>query len=217
MGLPEELGLSGDQPNIALTIFFIPYMLFELPSNLCMKQFSPRIWLSLCTVSFGIVMLGQGFVHNFSGLLATRFFLGIAEAGIFPGSFYLISFWYRRDESLKRFTAFWSSILLSGSFGGLLATAISNMDGICGMRSWRWLFILEGILTIVIGIVAFFTLSDFPREAKWLSPEERAVVIARTQNNESRSVPISLKDVLTFFRDIKIYVATVVYFGKCNY
>ena len=85
LGLPKDLHLKGNQSNVALTIFFVPYVLFEIPSNIFLKKFKPHVWLSGCILAFGIVMLCQGFVHNYSGLLATRFFLGLAEAGVFPG------------------------------------------------------------------------------------------------------------------------------------
>ena len=85
LGLPKDLHLKGNQPNVALTIFFVPYVLFEIPSNVLLKKFKPHVWLSGCILVFGIVMLCQGFVQNYSGILATRFFLGLAEAGVFPG------------------------------------------------------------------------------------------------------------------------------------
>lgn len=92
--LPQDLHLKGNESNVALTIFFVPYVLFEIPSNILMKRFKPHVWLSGCILAFGIVMLCQGFVQNYSGLLATRFFLGLAEAGVFPGCKLL--FYHRR-------------------------------------------------------------------------------------------------------------------------
>ena len=85
LGLPKDLHLKGNESNVALAIFFVPYVLFEIPSNILLKRFKPHVWLSVCIMAFGIVMLCQGFVQNYSGLLATRFLLGFAEAGIFPG------------------------------------------------------------------------------------------------------------------------------------
>lgn len=86
LGLPKDLHLKGNESNVALTIFFVPYVLFEIPSNILLKKLKPHVWLSGCILAFGIVMLCQGFVQSYSGLLATRFFLGLAEAGVFPGS-----------------------------------------------------------------------------------------------------------------------------------
>ncbi|KAI1073422.1 major facilitator superfamily domain-containing protein [Whalleya microplaca] len=211
MGLPSELGLEGQQPNVALTIFFVPYILFEIPSNIMMKRLTPHIWLSGCILCFGIIMICQGFVKNYSGLLATRFFLGLAEAGIFPGSFYLISFWYKQEEAQKRFTVYWSSTLCAGAFGGLLATAIANMNGIRGLSSWRWVFILEGIVTVLVSVVSFFCITDFPREAKWLSPEEKVLLMGKAGASESHVVPITTKDVLIFLTKPKNWLGAIMY------
>lgn len=199
-----------------LTIFFVPYILFEIPSNLLMKKFNPHIWLSLSILLFGIIMLCQGFVQSYSGLLATRFFLGLCEAGIFPGSVYLISFWYRQEEAQMRFTIYYSSTILSGAFGGLLATAIANMNGVRGLSNWRWVFILEGILTILVGIASFFLVTDFPWEATWLSIEERELVLARTQTSQVHTVSVQRRDIVSFFRDAKNWLAAIMYFSMLH-
>jgi MFS family permease len=213
MSLPTELGLKGQQANIALTIFFVPYVLLEIPSNILMKKFNPHVWLSSCILAFGVIMLCQGFVNSYGGLLATRFFLGVTEAGIFPGSFYLISFWYKYEEAQKRFTLYWSSVILAGAFGGLLATGIANMNGVRGLSNWRWIFILEGIITILIGIAAYFLVSDFPKEAKWLNSEEREFVLAKTHTDESHDVQIGMRDIKNFLKDIKNWLGAVIYFS----
>jgi MFS family permease len=103
-----------------------PYIVFEIPSNILLKKFSPRKWLSCCGIMFGIVTTVQGLTQNFSGILATRFFLGLFETAIFPGLFYVLSMWYKRPEAQKRFTFFFSSTSLAGAFGGLLASAIGK-------------------------------------------------------------------------------------------
>ncbi|KAF2192979.1 putative allantoate permease [Zopfia rhizophila CBS 207.26] len=213
MGLQKDLRLTKNQPNIALTMFFIPYVLFEVPSNILLKRLTPHVWLSVCTVVFGIAMLAQGFVKNFGGILATRFILGLAEAGIFPGSFYLISFWYKQDESQKRFTVFWCSVLVAGAFGGLLASAIATMDGFNGLKNWRWIFILEGLGTIIVGMVSYFLITDFPEQAKWLSEEEREFVVHRNGHNKTPHRPIDLKDIGWFFTDPKRILGAFMYWG----
>lgn len=214
MSLPQELGLKGQQPNAALAIFFVPYVIFEIPSNMLMKRFSPHVWLSLCMLGFGVVMICQGFVHNYGGLLATRFFLGFFEAGIVPGSYYLLSFWYRRDEAQKRFTIYFSPVLLSSAFGGLLASAIAKMDGVRGLSNWRWIFILEGTLTILVAFVAFFLVSDFPAEATWLSEAEKKFVLDKTHANDAGSDKVIGRDLVAFFKDPKNYLGGLLYFCK---
>lgn len=214
MGLPEDLGLTGQQPNIALTILFVPYIVFEIPSNIMMKRLTPHVWLSTCIFSFGIIVIAQAFVQNYSGIIATRFFLGLAESGIFPGSFYLISFWYKHEEAQKRFTVYISSVILSSAFGGLLASAIANMDGVRGLADWRWIFILEGIATIFVGCMAFLLVTDFPQEAKWLTPEEKKFVLAKTKSYETERFSLGSTDLISFFSDIKNYLGAIMYFCK---
>lgn len=107
----------------------------EIPSNILLKKFKPHIWLSLNMFLFGFVTIMQGLVQNYSGLLTTRFFLGVFESGMFPGCFYLIGMWYRRHEAQKRYTFFFSSTTLAGAFGGLLAAAIGKMSGLRGYVS----------------------------------------------------------------------------------
>ncbi|CRG87134.1 putative transporter C1002,16c [Talaromyces islandicus] len=213
MSMPEDLDIAtGDRENVALLIFYIPYIIFEIPSNVLMKKVKPHIWLSGCIIAFGIVMLGQAFVKSYGGLIATRFFLGLAESGIFPGSFYLISFWYKRSEAQKRFTFYWSSVIFAGAFGGLLASAIAKMDGMRGLENWRWIFLLEGIASILVGITALFCCSDFPQQASWLTEDEKAAVIAKTRNYEDEDVSVTRSDLAGFFKDPKSYLAAIMYF-----
>lgn len=164
-GLEDELHMGGVEYNTALTIFFVPYIIFEIPSNIMLKHFTPRVWLSICCLGFGAITVFQGLVRNYSGLLATRFFLGLFECVLFPGCFYLLGSWYRRAEAQKRFSLFFSSTSLAGAFGGLLASAIGKMDYIRDYRGWRWIFILEGCFTVVLGVIFFFTFPSFPEQA----------------------------------------------------
>ncbi|OAL48742.1 major facilitator superfamily transporter [Pyrenochaeta sp. DS3sAY3a] len=215
-GLSVELKIVGNKYNNALVIFFVPYILFEIPSNIILKKMKPRIWLSLCMFGFGLVTMVQGFVTNYAGLLTTRFFLGVFETGMFPGAFYLIGMWYRRSEAQKRYSFFFGSTTLAGAFGGLLASAIGKMDGMRGYRGWRWIFILEGLLTVLVSFAFFFLLPNFPEEVKWLTEDERKYVKARLQIDQGKSArerPITGRDVVNVFRDPKIVVGGFMYFG----
>ncbi|KAH9901492.1 major facilitator protein [Cubamyces lactineus] len=214
--LKQDLHLTGDQFNMALVVFFIPYIAFEIPSNMLLKRFKPHIWLPSCMVVFGLITILQGFTQNFSGLIAARFFLGLAESGFFPGCCYMISMWYRREEAQKRFSLFYSSTTLAGAFGGLLASAIGKMDGIRGYHGWRWIFILEGILTAVGAALAYFVLPDFPEDADWLADDEKEYVKARLYEDvgHSRSHdPMTIKSALAVFKDVKIIFGPLMYLG----
>ncbi|KAE8452480.1 hypothetical protein EG329_000382 [Mollisiaceae sp. DMI_Dod_QoI] len=215
-GLVKDLNLKNVEFNTALTIFFVPYIVFEIPSNIFLKRLTPRIWLSTCMFFFGLVSICQGLVSSYGGLLTTRFFLGLFEAGMFPGCFYLIGMWYQRSEAQRRYSFFFSSTTLAGAFGGLLASAIGKMDGMRGYHGWRWIFILEGVLTCVVAIAFFFLIPSFPEEAKWLTNEERAYVKARLQADQGRSAAerkITTHDVGRVFKDFKVILGGFMYFG----
>ncbi|KKZ67003.1 hypothetical protein EMCG_07303 [[Emmonsia] crescens] len=216
-GLKEELGIeSGNKYNAALTIFFVPYIIFEIPSNILLKKLKPHVWLSGCMFCFGLVTLCQGLVQNYAGLLVTRFLLGLFETGMFPGCFYLLGMWYKRSEAQKRFSFFFSSTTLAGAFGGMLASAIGKMDGVRGYLGWRWIFILEGLLTCLISFGFFFVIPDFPEDVKWLKEEERTFIrakLAKDVGAAGHEVSLRWKDVLDVFKDYKIFVGGLMYFG----
>lgn len=215
-GLSKELKLTGHEYNNCLVIFFVPYVLFEIPSNIILKRLRARVWLSICMFGFGLMTVLQGLVQNYGGLLTVRFFLGVFEASMFPGSFYLISTWYKRSEAQKRYSFFFSSTTLAGAFGGLLAAAIGKMSGIRGYLGWRWVFIIEGLLTCCVSFVFFFLLPDFPEQAKWLTEEEREYVTARLQADQGKSAVerrITVKDVLNAFKDYKMFLGGLMYLG----
>uniref|UniRef100_A0A8H7N3D3 Major facilitator superfamily (MFS) profile domain-containing protein n=1 Tax=Bionectria ochroleuca TaxID=29856 RepID=A0A8H7N3D3_BIOOC len=173
-GMVEDLGMTGVQYNTVLSIFFVPYVIFEIPSNILLKKFKrPSTYLGILTLCWGIVMTCTGLVRNFGGLMATRVLLGIFEAGFFPGAIYLCSYWYMPKDMSARVSYFYCASALSGAFSGLLAAAIANMDGVGGYEGWRWIFLLEGIVTVVMGVACFFLLIDTPAlSTRWLEPEE---------------------------------------------
>ncbi|KAF7508956.1 hypothetical protein GJ744_008512 [Endocarpon pusillum] len=194
---------------------------FEPPSNLLLKRLRPSVWLPIIMVAWGIVMTSMGTVSNYGGLLSTRLFLGIAEAGLFPGVAYFLSEWYVREEMQYRQALFFSAASVAGAFSGLLAFAIAKMDGVGGYAGWRWIFILEGLLTVVIGVLSFWTLYDFPDTASFLSIEERAWVVHRLRyqgvSPEAKKVAqanrFQWRYVKAAFIDPQIYIGLIMYWG----
>ncbi|KAK3898817.1 major facilitator superfamily domain-containing protein [Staphylotrichum tortipilum] len=178
-GLQEDLHLTNDQYNWCLTAFFFTYAAFEVPSNLMLKKIRPSIWLPTIMVAWGVVMTLMGVVTNFQGLITARIFLGVTEAGLFPGVAYYLTNWYKREEIQLRQAMFFSAASIAGAFSGLLAFAIGKMDGVGGKPGWSWIFILEGIVTVIVACIAFFALYDFPETATFLTEEERAFVMYR--------------------------------------
>src|ERR1700753_714441 len=125
-------------------------------------------------VAWGTVMTLMGLVKSYHGLLVARIFLGVAEAGLYPGVAYYLTMWYCTNEMALRQGLFFSAASMAGAFSGLLAYLIVKMNGVGGYAGWRWIFILEGLLTVVVAIAALFLLYDFPETASFLTPEERA-------------------------------------------
>lgn len=134
--------MTNGQYNASLSVFFVSYALFEPLTNVLLKRYQPKLFLTVTITLWGIVMVTMGLCHNFAGLTTARFFLGVAEAGLFPGVNYYLSCWYKREEFGKRAAIFFSAAALAGSFGGLLAAAIAKMKGIGGKDGWAWIFIL---------------------------------------------------------------------------
>jgi MFS family permease len=161
-------------------------------------------------------MTFMGFVTNWSGLMAARWFLGLAEAGLFPGVNYYLSCWYKRSEFGVRAAIFFSAAAVSGSFGGLLAAAIENMHGLGGRPGWAWIFILEGILTVLFGFASFWVVHDFPDLATFLSEQDRARVIRRLKEDQQSSAEheeFKMKYVWLALKDYKMWIGMVIYMG----
>ncbi|KGO74106.1 Major facilitator superfamily domain, general substrate transporter [Penicillium italicum] len=181
-GFDKDLGLVGYDYNAVLSIFFISYIIFEIPSNLMCKWVGPGWWLPAITLGFGICSVATAFVNDMASASGVRFLLGVFEAGLMPGTAYYLSRWYRRSELAFRLSLYIVMAPLAGAFGGLLASGILMLDHVGSLRSWRMIFAIEGIVTIGLGIIGFFTLTDRPETAKWLSQEEKDLAIARVKS-----------------------------------
>ncbi|KAM5356487.1 hypothetical protein ACJ41O_003133 [Fusarium nematophilum] len=228
-GLQEDLNMTGDQYNWCLTVFFFTYAAFEVPSNLLLKKLRPSVWLPTIMVAWGLVMTLMGIVRNYHGLLIARIFLGLTEAGLFPGVAYYLTMWYCRHEIQFRQALFFSAASIAGAFSGLLAFGIAKMDGVGGLEGWRWIFILEGIVTVLVAFWAFYALYDFPETANFLTEEERAFVVYRLKYQTQRALEGQGEDathtrvaeadefrweyVLAAFKDWQIWVNIFVYWG----
>lgn len=214
--LPEDLDMHGEQVNVYLSIFFVSYVVFQMPAMQLMKRVRPPVFLSVSFFLCGLLVLVQGLVQSYGGLITTRFLKGFAEACTFPGCFYLMSMWYQRWEAQKRFTFFFISGSFTGAFSGLLASAIGKMNGIRGFSAWRWIFILEGVLTCVLSFISFFTIADFPEDAKWLTEDERVEVIARLkaeQGAPETEKAVTFRDVLHTLRNWRVFLGPCLYFS----
>lgn len=215
-GLEKSLHITPGQYNASLSIFFVSYSLSEPLTNVLLKRLQPRVFIPSIMLLWGICMTTMGLTHNFQGLMAARFFLGLAEAGLFPGINYYLSCWYRRSEFGIRAAIFFSAAAVSGSFGGLLAAAIGNMDGIGGKRGWAWIFILEGLATIVIAIISYWMVYDFPDTATFLSDVDRQRVHRRLiadQQSSAEHEEFKMGYFWASVKDWKTWLGAIIYMG----
>lgn len=163
-----------------LSVFFIAYLICEVPSNLILTRSKPSWYLASIMVGWGTVCALTGVVQNYSGMLTTRFFLGAIEAGFFPGVLFLMTCWYKKSELGKRFSIFYTASVFSGALSGLLAGAITDgMEGVQGIRGWRWLYIIEGTITVAAAFGLKFIILDFPENDSHFTPEECQLAMVR--------------------------------------
>ncbi|KAJ5774691.1 hypothetical protein N7457_009587 [Penicillium paradoxum] len=209
-GLKEDLRLDiGQRYSIVVLMFFVPYIIFQPLMTVIIRKLGPTIFLSSIVVSWSGIMIGMGFVEDWGQLLGTRVLLGLLEAGYFPGCVYLLSCWYTRYDIQKRFSLFYLIGCVASALAGILAFGLMQMDGTQGLAGWRWIFIIEGVITGIIGILCFFFFVDFPDRAhkSWhfLNERECAFIIRRINKdrNDADMEAFSLKKFLKPALDIK--------------
>lgn len=178
-GLERDAHLQGNQFNIVLAVFYATYLVVEVPSNIVMKKIKPNRWIPILVAVWGVVTTLTSLVNSYGGLLAIRLCLGLCEGGLLPGMVLYLSMIYKRHEFQLRVGIFYASASLSGAFGGLLASAIIQMEGVGGLAGWRWIFILEGIATILAAGFAAIILPADLASANFLTQEERDFAVRR--------------------------------------
>lgn len=185
--IKKELGnLTSQQWAWCLSVFYYPYLLFEPLFTMLAKKFTPRIWQSRIMISWGIVSILQAAAFNFSGMIACRFFLGFFEASWYTTVLYHMSFFYKPRELPKRIAIFYSFGMLSGAFSGLLAYGISFLDQKGGLSGWQWVFILEGIPTILIETYTSLFLPNFVEDSKFLKSNEKRIVLSQLPSSSPK-------------------------------
>ncbi|MEO8309399.1 MAG: MFS transporter [Pseudomonadota bacterium] len=182
----QDLGFGPAVYGLGAGIFFAAYALFEVPSNLVLARVGARLWIARIMVTWGILSIAMMFVQGKWSFYTLRVLLGVAEAGFLPGVLYYLSQWFPPRERGRAVSWFLLGIPLSSVFGGPLAGLLLGMDGWHGLRGWQWLFVMEGVPAIVLGVTTWFLLPDKPRDARWLKPDERALIERRIVEESAR-------------------------------
>ncbi|BGP05329.1 putative transporter [Rhodotorula toruloides] len=180
-GFEKDLGLVGQQFATVLSILYVGYILTQIPSNIIVQKTGrPSLWLPFCMLIWGGLSVATGAAKNFGQVLAIRILLGIAESAFFPGALMTLASWYTKRELGQRITLLYCGSLISNAFGPLIAAGIlGRMEGAGGIRAWRWLFYIEGAITMAVAVISVFILPDFPHNSRGFSAEEKELAQLR--------------------------------------
>src|ERR1051325_9328966 len=169
----KDLGLTPAMFGFAASLFFVSYFLVEVPSNLALQRVGARRWIARIMITWGLVTMGMALVIGPYSLYAMRFILGAAEAGFFPGAILYLTYWLPNEYRARILATFTVSIPLATFLGSPLSVSLLELDGALGLKGWQWLFVLEGLPTVLLGIPCLFVLTDRPAGATWLTKEQR--------------------------------------------
>jgi MFS family permease len=213
-GMNDELGLSATAFGVAAGVFFIGYLLLEVPSNLMLHRFGARRWIARILATWGIVATAMAFTPNSTVLIVLRFLLGVAEAGFFPGIILYLTYWFPAAQRARMTAWFMTAIPISTALGAVLSTLIIRYaDGLFGLSGWRVMFLLEGIPAVVLAFVTWFLLTDRPGTASWLPEAEREALERQLAAEREQTATGSPGTVLDALRSPRVLALSWVYFG----
>lgn len=221
-GFEEELKFTGNQFGDVSSLFYVTYVIFEIPWVLAAKKWGTNVVIAAAIVMWSAVTIGTGFVQNYHQTIVVRLLLGIGEAGIFPALTFLISTIYPRESQGKRVAVLFGASALAGAFGGLIAYGIQLMGERHGLSAWRWLFIVEGIISMVVGIICWLTLPHSSEKAWFLNAEERRLMSDRRQRDIAYTgtdefswsfVWMAFTDSMVWVAGISLFCAGIPLFG----
>jgi D-galactonate transporter len=182
--MTRDLGFDTEVLGFGAGVFFFGYFLLEIPGTLLVENWSARLWLARIIISWGVLAVLTGFIQTSTQFYVARFVLGLAEAGFFPGVIVYLSHWFRQRDRAKAVAMFMAAIPVSNIFGAPVSGLILGVNWM-GLSGWRWVFILEGLPALIFGVVTIFYLTDWPREAGWLSAEEREWITDELEREKS--------------------------------
>ncbi|WP_019142668.1 MFS transporter [Noviherbaspirillum massiliense] len=182
----HDLGLSPKMFGFASSLFFISYFIFEVPSNLALQRFGARKWLARIMITWGLVSACMALVQGPNSLYVLRFVLGAAEAGFFPGVILYLTYWIPSAYRARIVAIFMVAIPAASFISSPVSAMLMQMDGVLGLRGWHWLFLFEGLPTVLLGLVCLFFLTNQPREAKWLTEQQREWLARRIESERAK-------------------------------
>ena len=210
-GMKAELHITDWVMGIAAGIFFVGYVVLEIPGSILVEKWTAKGWIARIMISWGILAILTGFVHTKNQLYIVRFLLGAAEAGFFPGIIVYISHWFRYQDRAKAVAYLMAAVSVSNIIGSPLSGLLMKITWL-GLSGWRWMFILEGVPAIILGVVTLFYLTDWPHQAKWLPKDERDWLMAELESEKKTKEGKHSLGILEAFRHREVVLLTLAYF-----
>lgn len=211
--MKEDLGFTASILGFGAGIFFWGYFLFEVPSNIVLHKVGARMWIARVMVTWGIISGAMAFVEGPTSFYVMRFLLGAAEAGFFPGIILYLSYWFPARHRAGVTAFFMAAAPLSTALGSPISAALLEMNGIGGMHGWQWMFILEAIPALILGVVVFFYMTDKPEQAKWLQDDERAWLVKAMAEENARKADSAKHGVFAGLANPRVLALALIYFG----
>ena len=206
----EDLNLSASAFGFGAGVFYLGYLLFQVPINLLLQRFGARRLITIMMIVWGVLSTSLAFIQSENSLYSLRFFLGIAESGLYPGVMLYITYWYPPKNRAGAIALFGLAIVIGGLLGGPLAGFIlDNFDGLAGLAGWRWLFIIEGAPSIFLALIVLWRLDDQPQQANWLTDSEKAWL--KENQPENKTIALSLKESLSQLGEGRIWLLAAIY------
>jgi ACS family tartrate transporter-like MFS transporter len=212
----KAVGIDPKTYGLGAGIFFIGYFILEVPSNLALERFGARTWIARIMLTWGVVSAAFALIGGPISFLVLRFLLGAAEAGFFPGVILYLTYWYPAEYRAKIVGIFMVAIPVAGLIGSPISGAILGMDGILGLGGWQWIFILEAIPTIVLGVLAYAWLTDRPEHASWLAPEQQRWLVAKLEGERRRAPRIQHQSLWKVLSNRYVLIMALVYAGAAG-
>ncbi|KGT87547.1 MFS transporter [Enterobacter cancerogenus] len=207
-----DLGLTTSMYGLGVGMFYISYILFEIPSNVIMTKVGARRWIARIMITWGIVSAGMAFVHTANQLYVMRFLLGMAEAGFAPGIIYYIACWFPKSNRARAMSFFYMGSVSASIIGLPVSGAILNMHGIADIAGWRWLFALEGIPALILGCLVLWRLPDSPEQAPWLNSQQKSWLRDRLQQDNADVAIGKNHSWLSALKDKTVLLLSLVWF-----
>jgi MFS transporter, ACS family, tartrate transporter len=209
----KDLGIGSYAFGVGAGIFFLGYFLFEVPSNLILHRIGARIWIARVMVTWGLISGAMAFAQGEHSFYAMRFVLGVAEAGFFPGIILYLTGWFPAGYRASVMALFMAAAPLSTALGSPLSGLLLEMHGLLGLRGWQWMFLIEALPAVILGIVTFFYLTDKPEQADWLAPDERDWLVATMAAERAARPAAASHNPLKALADVRVIALALVYFG----